>query len=157
EAGAHAVDRVGADHVGGRAEVDQRESCSLGEERLDGDADADGDGAAEILAGGGGDVGGDGGSEGDDDAGAGGVVEAGNPVDEAVGSHFERIVVLDGDAEIGLRADEQRHGVEVAFGCEGEGGVDGRYDAGNDHAVHVGDVQADGREEIAEQDAPLVG
>ena len=39
----------------------------------------------------------------------------------------------------------------------GEGGIDGRHHARDDDAVDGGDVEAGGREEIAQQDAPLVG
>ena len=48
----------------------------------------------------------DGGAEVHDDARAAVFVEAGHAVDQAVGAHFVGVVVADGDAEIGARADE---------------------------------------------------
>src|SRR5208283_4044531 len=51
--GTHAVHGVSADDVFGRAEIDQRQARGLTEESLDSDTDADGDGAAEVFAGGG--------------------------------------------------------------------------------------------------------
>ncbi len=49
QAGLHAGDGVGADDVLGRAEIDQGQARGLAEERVDGDADADGDGAAQVF------------------------------------------------------------------------------------------------------------
>ena len=84
-------------------------------------------------------------------------VEAGDSVDQAVGAHFVRVVVAYGEPDIGARRDEHGFGVEVALGHERQGGIDGRHHARNDDAVDLGDIQARREEEIAQQDAPLVG
>src|SRR4051794_5311940 len=135
ETALHAGNGVGADDVLGRAELDQRQAGGLGEERLDGDADADGDGAAEVFGVLRDHVEVDGGAEIDDHAGAAVFIEAGDSVDEAIRADFAGIVVTNGEADIGARGDEHRFLVEVAPGHEGEGGIDGRDDAGDDDAV----------------------
>ena len=93
QAGLHAADGIGADHVLRRPEIDQRQARGLAEERVDGDADADRDGAAEVLGILRDDVEVDGGAQIDDDARAAIFIEAGDAVDQAVGADFIGIVV----------------------------------------------------------------
>ena len=103
QAGLHAGHGVGADHVLGRPEIHQRQARGLAEQGVDGDADADGDGAAEVFGVLRNHVEVDGGAHIDDDARAAVFVEAGDAVDQAVGAHFVGVVVADREADIGVR------------------------------------------------------
>ena len=71
EADLQVVDGVGADDLGGLADVDAGQARGAGEESVGGDAEAGGDGAAEVFAAGTDDVEGGGGAEVDDDDGDG--------------------------------------------------------------------------------------
>jgi len=85
-------DGVGADDLGGALDVDAAEAGGAGEEGFGADAQAGGDGAAEVFAFGGDDVEVGGGSEVYDDSGATVAHECGDGVDEAVCSQFGRVV-----------------------------------------------------------------
>src|ERR1017187_6461633 len=157
EAALHAGHRVGAHHVLGRPEIHQRQAGGFGEQGGDGDADADRDGPTEVFAVFRNHVEVDGGAHIDNHARAAVFTEAGDGVDQAVGAHFAGVVVAYGEPDIGARRDEHGFRVEVAFGHERQGGIDGRHDARNDDAIDPGDIQAGRGEEIAQQYAPLVG
>ena len=88
--------------LGGRKSTSGRRAV-LVNKRIDGDPDADRDGAAQVFAVLGNHVEVDGGAEVHDDARAAVFVEAGDAVHQPVGAHFVGIVVADGEPDIGAR------------------------------------------------------
>ena len=164
EADLEVVDGVGADDLGGLADVDAGEAGGAEEERVGGDAEAWSDGSADVFAARGDDVEGGGGAEVDDDDGGpsffGDVfeeVEGGDAVDDAVCADFGGIVGADGETGAGAGLDEEGLDVEVELGGAAEDGIERRDDGGDGDAGDGGDIERAEAEEAAEEDAELVG
>jgi hypothetical protein len=84
-------------------------------------------------------------------------VEGSYTVDDTVGAYFAGIFVRDLEARIGRRRHEHGLDVKVSLRHERQGGIEGRYDAGDDDSVDISQLQRGEGEEIAQEDAPLIG
>src|SRR6185369_14800826 len=126
ESALYARDGGGADYIFGPAEFHLRKAGSPAEEGVNGNADADGYGAAEVLA-----LSRDAieinrCAHIDDHAGTAVFIKAGNTVDEPVRADLVGVVVQNLETDIGLGTDEHRVGVEVAPRHVGKRGIDRR-------------------------------
>ena len=155
--GGDAAHRVRPDQFFGLAEIHHRQARRLGEQAGDRHPDAGADHAAQeflVLRD---DVEVDGGAQIDHDAGAAVLRETRDGIHQAVRAHFARVVVAHGDSEIGRVIHEQRLAVEVTLGHRLQRLIDGRNHARNDHVLHGRQIQLREREQVADQNAPLVG
>src|ERR1051326_2083573 len=148
---------VGANHVLCRPEIHEGKPGGFTEQRLDGNADAHGDSAPQVLGVFRDHVEVDGGAEIHDDARTAVLVEARHAVYKAVGADLRGIIVTDGQADFGARPNEHGLGVEVTLGHEGEGAIDGRHDARDNHAIHRDDIQPGRRKQVMQENTPLCG
>ena len=129
----------------------------MAEEGLDGDADAGGDGPAQVIALGGDTVEGRGRAEVHHDDWRPVEPLGGQGVDHPVGAHLLRVVVADAHPCLDPAPHDQRHRAQVALPQIHEDGRQGRHDAGEDAAVHSGEGEIALSEEIGQQHGVLVG
>jgi len=127
------------------------------EERIGADAEAGGDGAAEVFAARGYDFKAGGGAEVDHDAGAAVALVGGDGVGEAIGAQFRGIVDQDGHAGFDAGFNEERIDVEAGFADLAQRGFDGRHDRGDDDVRDLAGLDAIHLEKVDEEHAVLVG
>ncbi len=84
-------------------------------------------------------------------------IDRGDAVDDAVGADLGGVVGEDGQAGADAGLDEERLDVEVELGGAAQGGVERRDDGGDGDAGDVGHGERAQGEEVAEEDAELVG
>ena len=137
-------------------QLDARQLRRALEKRLQRDADAGRDGAADVVA-----LAGDGvehrrRAEVDDDERRAVQLDGGDGVDDAVGADVARAVVEDADAGPHARVDDQGRHLEVAAADVLEDRRQRRDDAAQDGLVDVRRAQALGLEEAEQQDGVLV-
>ena len=90
------------------------------------------------------------------DARAAVLLERSHAVDDAVGAHLRRIVVVHRHAGLDAGFDEQRARVEVALAHLAQGGVQRRHHRRNHDALHRADLEPVHGKQVAEEDAVLV-
>ncbi len=148
--------RVRADDFSRIANLDAPEPRRARKKRVGGDADAGHQRAAQIFAALGDHVEIDGRAEIHHDARPAVLCEGGHAIDDAVGAHFLRIVVVDGHAGADAGLDEKRLGMKISLGHLLERGIQRRHNRTDDHAVNFVGIEARQREQIAREDAVFV-
>ena len=152
----HGGDGRLADGGLGALQLDARQLRGALEQRLEGDADAGGDGAAHVVALAGDGVEYRGRAEVDDDQRRAVELDCGDGVDDAVGADVARAIVEDADAGAHAGIDDQRRHLEIAPADFLEDGRQGRHDAAEDGFVDVRGAQVLGLEEVEQQDRVLI-
>ena len=132
-----------------RHEVDAAEHGGVGDERVPCDADADGDGAPQVVAVRCDRVEDGGGAKVDDDGGAAVEMQGGCGVYHSVSAHVVRALVHDADAGSGSCAHHERLAREERSGDVFEYAGERGYDAAD------GDVRDVGQGDALERQEPL--
>src|SRR3990172_1304020 len=152
----HGADGVAADRRARTAELHPVESGRPLEQRLAADAEAGGDGAAQVVA-----VLADGVEDGgrpqiDDDEGRPVLLDRGHGVGHAVGPNLAGTIVEDPQAGAHAGADDERLHLEVALADAFEHGLQVGHHAAYDGAVHAVRGDAAVGEEVGHEDPVLV-
>ena len=167
EADLQVVDGVGADDLGGLADVNAGQAGGAVEEGVGGDAEAGGDGSAEVLAARGDAVEGGGGAEVDDQdwwVGRRPLPSAGSLKNSWAAT---QLTMRSAPTSAGLSVrmgrpvrdaglDEERLDVEVELGDAAQDGIERRDDGGDGDAGDGGHIQRAQGEEVVEEHAELV-
>ena len=151
------MDGVLADGLRGTFELDAVEHGCAAEERLAGDANPGGDGAAEVVAGVVDRIEDGGRAEIDDDDGRAVNAAGGDGIDDAVCAELAGVVVEDADARAEAVADDERLDTEELPADLLEGGDERGHIASDDAGVDLAGVDAADREQGHEHHAVLVG